>query len=282
MMLSSKNILYITGVLVFLFSIYYVYITYFQTPLVFPNNYQDGPKAIETFNQQFKQEARVRHHNGLPTLQKSSEINLSNLHQKIVAQEMSDKPFEPIIVKNVLNQNEMNKILQSVTFIRSETIGDNNNIHNTNKRDSLTGWYDNKDLITRLVKSVAPDKTYEHCEKLQVVKYNPGGFFVPHFDSTNDPYNNYTPDFKYGGHRIYTLLISITDPNDYEGGYTEFPNIQKKYKLNKGDGLLFRNIDKNNHLLFESKHGGQPVTAGTKYVCNLWIHVDRYNFDSDR
>lgn len=282
-MISSfkKKVIYITGVLLLLCLIYCVYNTYIKTPVVILNITNNEVKNTETFNQQFKPEFRVQHSN-LQTLQKTGEVNLYNLRQNIVKQEMTDKPFEPIIVKNVLNENEINNILQTVKFNRSETIGENNNIHNTNKRDSLTGWYDNRDLITRLVKAVDPDRTYEHCEKLQVVKYNPGGFFVPHFDSTTNPYNNYTPDFKYGGHRIYTLLISITDPNDYEGGYTEFPNIQKKYKLNKGDGLLFKNIDKNNNLLSESRHGGQPVTAGTKYVCNLWIHADRYNFDSNR
>lgn len=208
-------------------------------------------------------------------------ITLRNVRKYIEKQEKINQPFEPIIIKNVLSNDEINTMINNSKFHDSETIGDSSNIRSNTTRVSQTSWYDNRNLITKLVKAIDPKKTYEHCEKLQVVKYNKGGFFVPHFDSTHNPYNNYTYDFKKGGHREYTLMIALSNPAEYEGGHTQFTNLNKSYKLEKGDGLVFRNIDKNHNILQEYKHGGNPVTSGVKMICNLWIHVDRYNFNND-
>ena len=209
-------------------------------------------------------------------------ITLKNVRKYIENQEKLNEPFQPIIIKNALSHDEMNMIQKNISFIDSETIGDTGNIRNDTKRVSKTSWFDNNILITKLVKAIDPQKTYEHCEKLQIVKYNKGGFFVPHFDSTPDPYNNYTYDFQKGGHREYTLMIALSNPSEYDGGHTEFTNLNKSYKLEKGDGLVFRNIDKNHNILQQYKHGGNPVTSGEKMICNLWIHVDRYNFNNKK
>ena len=208
-------------------------------------------------------------------------ITLKNVRKYIEKQEKLNEPFQPIIIKNVLSNDEMIMIQNNTDFQDSETIGDSGNIKSDTTRISQTSWFDNNKLITKLVKAIDPQKTYEHCEKLQIVKYNKGGFFVPHFDSTPDPYNNYTYDFQKGGHREYTLMIALSNPSEYEGGHTEFINLNKSYKLEKGDGLVFRNIDKNHNILKEYRHGGNPVTSGVKMICNLWIHVDRYNFNND-
>lgn len=209
----------------------------------------------------------------------SNEVTLQNVRSIIEAQEKSGKPFHPIIVKRVLTDKEIDHIKQTVQYRQSETIGSDKNVYNNKKRDSWTGWYDNRELITKLVKSIDPSRSFEHCEQLQVVKYHPGGFFVPHFDTTPDPYSNYTVDFRKGGHRIYTMLISLTNPNEYEGGHTEFPVIGKQFKLEKGDGLVFRNIENDgNTILYESRHGGTSVLSGIKEVCNLWIHQNAYNY----
>lgn len=213
-------------------------------------------------------------------IRKPEQITLANVRKYIENQEKLDEPFQPIIIKNVLTTDEINTVLKNSKFHDSETIGSKSNIKSDTTRVSQTSWYNNKNIISKLVKAIDPNKTYEHCEKLQVVKYNKGGFFVPHFDSTPDPYNNYTYDFKKGGHREYTLMIALSNPDEYEGGHTQFTNLNKSYKLNRGDGLVFRNIDKNRNILEEYRHGGNPVTSGVKIICNLWIHVDRYNFDN--
>lgn len=204
-------------------------------------------------------------------------VNLNNLREHIEKQEQNTTaPFIPIVVQNVLSPTEIDRIQNAVHFSDSQTIGASKNESNTTHRISQTGWYNNRELIDKLVHAIDPKKDYRSCEQIQVVKYTKGGFFNPHQDSIHNPHNNYNIDFKIGGHRDYTLLISLSDPNDYEGGHTVFPNLNKKYKLKKGNGLLFRNIDINGNIRDEYLHGGNPVDSGTKIICNLWTHVTPY------
>lgn len=207
-----------------------------------------------------------------------NEITLKNLRKHIEIQEQSNKPFQPIIINNVLTNDEIILIKSNTNFHDSKTVGlEGGDVKNEQYRVSKTCWYDNKKIVSKLIEAIDPKKSYANCELIQIVKYEKGGFFNPHFDTTEDPYNNYTRDFKLGGHREYTLMISITDPTEYEGGSTEFPNLNKSFKLKKGQGLLFRNIDKNRNMLKEFKHAGNPVISGVKQICNLWIHEKKYN-----
>lgn len=96
-------------------------------------------------------------------------------------------------------------------------------------------------------------------EVLQVSKYETGGFYIPHFDSAIPR-----------PHRPHTLLIYLND--DYEGGETYFPNLNKKYKLNSCDALLFDNHDSSGNVAKSSEHSGEIVTKGEKWICTVWIN----------
>lgn len=204
-------------------------------------------------------------------------VDLNNLHKIIKQQERrAHEPFTPIVVRDVLTREEISNILGSIHFAESQTIGSNKNRADYESRISETAWYQSRPLIDKLIHAIDPNKDYRYCEQIQVVKYTKGGFFKPHQDSIADPHNNFNLDFQKGGHREYTLLISLSDPSDYEGGHTVFPNLDKKYKLKKGEGLLFRNIDTDGNIRDENLHGGDPIMSGTKLVCNLWTHVLPY------
>ena len=97
-----------------------------------------------------------------------------------------------------------------------------------------------------------------HMEKLNVVKYEEGGFYDDHVDA--DPL---VP-------RQYTIILYLND--EYEGGETEFPHLNKKYKLKKGDALFFNNYNTHGDIAKQSIHRGNKVISGVKYICNIWIH----------
>lgn len=206
-------------------------------------------------------------------------VTLKTLHKHVAKQnaKQDNQVFEPIVVQNVLTPKEIDDIKNSVEFSVSETIGAETNVENKSVRVSENGWYENPKLITKLIKAIDPKKSPEHCEKMQVVRYRKGGFFKPHYDSIANPHENHNWDFAQGGHREYTLLIALCNPSEYNGGYTVFPNLNKKYKLKKGNGLLFRNVDHKDGMLSEFQHGGDPVLSGEKIICNLWSHVKPYN-----
>ena len=92
-----------------------------------------------------------------------------------------------------------------------------------------------------------------------IIRYTKGEFYKTHYD--------YFGKFK----RDYTFLISLND--NYEGGETYFPNLEKEYKLKKGQALFFHNIDKDRNQTFYSLHGGKTIKSGEKWICNLWVHT---------
>ena len=77
-------------------------------------------------------------------------------------------------------------------------------------------------------------------------------------------------------HRRYAMTLVLND--DYEGGRTEFPNLNKEYKLKKGDALFFHTLNNYECMTKKALHGGKPVESGEKWVCNLWIR--KYEFSN--
>ena len=134
-------------------------------------------------------------------------------------------------------------------------------------RKSDTTWLGREDpiidkIVRRCIKNV--DRPIENCERLQVLRYRPGGFYKPHQDVLDDIVNP----------RLYTFILALND--DYEGGETAFPNLGNEYKLKAGDALFFDTLD--NYELKTSKalHGGKPVKSGEKWICNLWVRKYPY------
>jgi prolyl 4-hydroxylase len=102
-------------------------------------------------------------------------------------------------------------------------------------------------------------------EALQVLCYQEGGQYEPHYDEQfalfTKPYNRYA-----------TLLIYLND--DMEGGETVFPRLDMEVRPKKGDAIYFTNINiSNRKRLFYSLHGGKKVTKGEKWVANKWIRL---------
>ncbi len=96
-------------------------------------------------------------------------------------------------------------------------------------------------------------------EPLQVLRYRPGEEYRPHFDAINNADNQ----------RVLTFLVYLND--GFEGGETRFLTSDIKVKGRKGDGLLFRNADRNGRPDPASRHAGLPVTAGEKFLASRWI-----------
>jgi prolyl 4-hydroxylase len=144
-------------------------------------------------------------------------------------------------------------------------------------RISKQCWFGNEDqLIDKISDTCASaTSTHKNCqEQLQVVKYAKGGFFVPHFDPCEGDEQFCERMNRESGHRKYTVLIYLND--DFEGGETEFPELKKSVKPEKGKAVIFRSVDDNGNIIPESKHGGNPVTQGEKWVCNKWIHFKEF------
>ena len=96
-------------------------------------------------------------------------------------------------------------------------------------RKSKTAWLKREDPVVRNIMEKCltyTDRPFTNCEQLQVLRYEPGGFYKPHQDAFENENNM----------RMYTFILALND--EYEGGETILPNLNKEYKLKKGDAIF--------------------------------------------
>ena len=177
---------------------------------------------------------------------------------------------EPKIYPNFITKEDANYILDMAEHNYKESTivkGDINEI-----RKSQTYWLTKDDPVAaKIIKNVCKIDGYsiEQAEDIQVVKYEPNGFYKEHHDSCCDN-DDRCNEFIKDGNRLVTMLIYLND--DFEGGSTKFPNLNKEYKPKKYSGLLFYPMNKDGDKCHEnSLHAGMPITKGEKYIANVWI-----------
>lgn len=112
-----------------------------------------------------------------------------------------------------------------------------------------------------------------YAESLQVVKYDQGGFFIPHYDACQGTEEFCERMNGKGGPRYATFIIYLND--DFEGGETVFPRLDYSVKPERGKCVLFYSTLKDGNIIQESFHGGNPVKSGTKWICNKWYHLNK-------
>ncbi|KAK9116957.1 hypothetical protein Sjap_015904 [Stephania japonica] len=131
----------------------------------------------------------------------------------------------------------------------------------------------------------------ENGEAIQILRYENGQKYEPHFDYFIDKVNR-----ERGGHRIATVLMYLSHVG--KGGETVFPDAEAKesqvkdddswshctkkgyaVKPEKGDALLFFSLHPDATIPDPSSlHGSCPVIEGEKWSATKWIHVK--NFDN--
>ncbi|CAL1394663.1 unnamed protein product [Linum trigynum] len=148
-----------------------------------------------------------------------------------------------------------------------------------------------RDKVVREIEKRIADFTFipvEHGEGLQILHYEVGQKYEPHFDYFMDDYNT-----KNGGQRIATILMYLSDVE--EGGETVFPSAKGNYsavpwwnelsecgkkglsvKPKMGDALLFWSMKPDASLDPSSLHGGCAVIKGNKWSSTKWMRVNEY------
>lgn len=152
----------------------------------------------------------------------------------------------------------------------------------------------NKDKVVSRIEDKISVWTFlgkENGEQIQVLKYEEGEKYEPHYDYFQDKINQ-----AQGGHRIATVLMYLTDV--VKGGETVFPEAKRgrrfvkdetlsdcakngiAVKPKRGDALLFFSLSPSAIPDVSSLHGGCPVIEGEKWSATKWIHVK--SFDSPK
>jgi prolyl 4-hydroxylase len=188
---------------------------------------------------------------------------------------------EPYIINNIITDEEAKYIIHKAndnfhdSLVLSESTGGK---LEPSIRKSKTAWIHKDDpLIYNIMSRIANivNIPLENSESLQVVKYEPNGYYKHHHDSCCDD-NNLCIEFtKNGGHRIKTVLIYLND--DFTEGETDFPALNKKIKPPKYCAVVFNPLAKDSDKCHpKALHAGLPVKSGIKYIANLWFRERKF------
>ncbi|XP_078445772.1 putative prolyl 4-hydroxylase 3 [Wolffia australiana] len=152
-----------------------------------------------------------------------------------------------------------------------------------------------QDKMIRAIEQRIADYTFipvEHGEGLQILHYEIGQKYEPHFDYFLDEYNT-----QNGGQRMATLLMYLSDVE--EGGETIFPSVPAAnaslradygqlsecgktglaVRPSMGDALLFWSMKPDASLDPLSLHGGCPVVKGNKWSSTKWMRAHEFKTD---
>ena len=131
-------------------------------------------------------------------------------------------------------------------------------------------------LIQKIERRIAELVQYpvERGEPLQILHYQPGGEYRPHFDYFDPKQPGNESVLKDGGQRVATLIMYL---NDVEaGGSTVFPEVGLDVLPKKGNAVYFAYTTEAGDLDARTLHGGSPVASGEKWIATKWFRQRPY------
>jgi prolyl 4-hydroxylase len=107
-----------------------------------------------------------------------------------------------------------------------------------------------------------------YLEPMQVVVYEKGQKFNPHYDF----FNPNTSDIKYRGNRNKTILVYLNDIKEEFGGATVFPKINLRIQPKAYSAIYFENMN-GSELDYNTLHAGEVLNTDKikKYAINIWF-----------
>lgn len=106
-------------------------------------------------------------------------------------------------------------------------------------------------------------------EAPNVLHYEPGQQFLPHYDFIDPEVAHFQADLALKGQRILTFLVYLND--DFDGGETDFPSLDWRFKGGRGDALVFWNVKPDGAPERLSLHAGLSPARGEKWLLSQWV-----------
>ncbi len=130
------------------------------------------------------------------------------------------------------------------------------------------------EVVHRIEKRIAKLLQWplKNGEGLQVLRYQKGAQYLPHYDYF-DARDAGTPSLlQRGGQRVATLIMYLNEPD--AGGATVFPDLGLQIEPKRGQAVFFSYPQALPSSL--SLHGGEPVTAGEKWIATKWLRQQEF------
>jgi prolyl 4-hydroxylase len=177
--------------------------------------------------------------------------------------------------ENVVNEEECKELIDLAKgkLKPSAVVGDSKKSFSS-ARKSEHAWLhhninENVLHISERIASIV-GQPLNYAEKLQIVRYQPGGKFNTHLDTFQSSGKLGREYLLKGGQRTYTALLYLNSVD--AGGETFFPAFSLDITPIQGNLLVFESFSKETnqvHLL--SKHGSRPLIDGEKWIATLWF-----------
>jgi prolyl 4-hydroxylase len=185
-----------------------------------------------------------------------------------------------VVFGNLLSDEECEALVEAARprLSRSLTVATQTGgeeVHVDRTSDGMFFSRGESPLIQRIEERIAHLLQWpvENGEGLQVLHYQPGAQYKPHYDYF-DPLEPGTPTIvKRGGQRVGTLIIYLREPE--KGGATIFPDVQLEVAPQRGNAVFF-SYDRP-HPATKTLHGGAPVLAGEKWIATKWLREREFN-----
>ncbi|GEA06109.1 hypothetical protein KUL42_08700 [Alteromonas sp. KUL42] len=114
-----------------------------------------------------------------------------------------------------------------------------------------------------------------HGEPLNLLCYQNGQQYKPHFDAFSEEQLKQKSIQEEGGQRTHTIIAYL---NTLHEGSTSFPKLKLEVVPEQGKLLTFTNVDNNNKLKQTSYHCGNPVVSGKKWILTKWVRSNQTEY----
>jgi prolyl 4-hydroxylase len=185
-----------------------------------------------------------------------------------------------IVYDNLLTHAECDALIElSKAKMKPSTVVDNEtggSVMNDHRKSQGTYFHKHtNDFVNRLDERLAKvmNVTLAQQEDIQILNYQVGGEYRPHFDYFSPETNGSKVQLQRGGQRIATMIMYLNDVE--EGGSTTFPELGLSVTPKKGRGVYFTYFN-DGEVDPRSLHAGDPVIRGEKWIATKWIREGHF------
>ncbi|MFT3790647.1 MAG: 2OG-Fe(II) oxygenase [Rudaea sp.] len=179
-----------------------------------------------------------------------------------------------VVFGNLLGADECAALIEAAKprMARSETVNRQTGEYQIDVARTSRGMFFQRgesELHLRIENRIAKLLNWpaENGEGLQVLHYQPGAEYEPHYDYF-DPADPGTPALtRRGGQRVASLIIYLNTPSN--GGATTFPDVGLSVLPQCGNAVFFSYPQPQPST--KTLHAGAPVVAGEKWIATKWL-----------
>jgi prolyl 4-hydroxylase len=203
----------------------------------------------------------------------SSDTNIKDITQQFKTTVLSNNP-KIIYIHDFISNDEATHFIKLADQLKKpstiDSIGNPTTLK-TDVRSSNTAHIDrHRDNIVKSIEQRGADfinSDIKQLEPLQVVVYEKGQKYVPHYDF----FSSDSPEIIRYGNRNKTILIYLNDLPDNAGGSTYFPKLDIRVKPKANDAIYFENMN-DGKVNWDTLHTGEELLNNyKKYAVNMWF-----------